>query len=65
MLSTTEAARILGIDSSQIRRIIKQGKLKATQVGLRTLVINEADLEAYRRTPQGKMGRPRKGVNKE
>lgn len=60
MLTTAQAAAILGVTDSQVRRLIGLGKLKATRLGPRMWMIKERDLEAYRKTPPPHMGRPRK-----
>lgn len=63
MLTTAQAAEILGVDSSQVRRLIGEGKIKAARLGPRMWIIEEADLEAYRASPPtSTYGRPRKGV---
>lgn len=65
MLTTSQAAAILNVTDSQVRRLIGLGKLKATRLGPRVWMIDEADLEAYRQTPPSKMGRPRKDKGKQ
>lgn len=59
MLSTTAAAAILGVNPSRVRQLIISGRLKATRLGERSWMIDEADLEAYRKTPLPPLGRPR------
>lgn len=58
LLSTTEAAKILGVHRSRIHALIKAGRLKADRLGDKMLVIKESDLKALR---VGKPGRPKKG----
>lgn len=60
MLTTTQAAELLGVNASRVRQLIIAGKIKATRIGPRMLVIDEAEIEAYRKTPPPKTGRPRK-----
>lgn len=43
MISTLEAAKRLGVCDSMVRRLIREGRLKATRVG-RAFVIAEKDL---------------------
>lgn len=59
MLTTTQAAELLGVNASRVRQLVIAGKLKATRIGPRMLVIDEAEIEAYRRTPPPQKGRPR------
>lgn len=59
MLSTAQVAAILGVNPSRVRQLIRDGKLKATKLSPRVVVVDEADLEAYRKTPPPLMGRPR------
>lgn len=61
MLTTTQAAERLGVtDVHYVRRLIKDGKLKATKYG-RDWLIEEADIETYKSAhPRGDRGRPRK-----
>lgn len=60
MLTTKQAAARLDItDVHYIRKLIKDGKLKATKYG-RDWLIEERDLEQYQREhPKSKAGRPK------
>lgn len=56
IISTTEAARRLGVSANRVRALIDAKRLKAIKVG-REWLIDPKDLEAVKkRTP----GRPRK-----
>jgi excisionase family DNA binding protein len=56
LLSTKQAAEILGISPIRVRQLIQEGKLPASRVG-RDYVINEADLTNVK--TYGKAGRPK------
>lgn len=56
--STNEAADIIGITGSLVRRYIRKGKLKARQVGERSYVISKKDLYDFKKQPR-KPGKPK------
>lgn len=56
LLSTSQAAEILGVDDSRIRQLILSGRLPSMQVG-RAHLIKEADLALV---SDRKAGRPKK-----
>ena len=56
LLTAKQAAQILGVDSSRVRVLIREGRLPAQKVG-RDWVILEPDLELVK---DRKPGRPRK-----
>lgn len=58
LLTTTEAADILGIKQARVRQLILAGRLPAKKHG-RDWIIKERDLELVRIR---KVGRPRKAV---
>jgi excisionase family DNA binding protein len=49
MLTTTQAAKRLGITPRHVRSLIKQGQLAATAITARTYVIEERHVEALAR----------------
>ena len=55
-LSCKEAGKILGIDDSRVRVLIRQGRIPAQMIG-RTWVINPTDLKLVK---DRKPGRPKK-----
>ena len=59
LLSTTEVAERLGVDTSTIRRWIYSKRLRAAQLGGHSWMVQEDDLEGF--TPP-KRGRPKKEV---
>lgn len=59
LLSTSQAAEILGVDDSRVRQLILSGKLPSMQVG-RAHLIKESDLSLVK--TYGKAGRPKKEV---
>jgi len=56
LISTTEAAKRLGVTPSRVRAMIASKRLKAIRVGIMWL-IDPKDLEAVK---ERKVGRPRK-----
>jgi excisionase family DNA binding protein len=56
LLTTTEAAELLGVNASRIRQLVLQGRLPAQKMG-RDLFIDEKDLKLVE---DRKIGRPRK-----
>ncbi len=59
-LTVGEAARILDMDPSAVRRAILQGRLPATKFG-RDWSINVTDVAAYKQRPH-RGGRPRRAI---
>lgn len=60
MLTTKQAADILGVTDSHVRRLIIAGKLPAERVGPRMLVLKREDVEQYRdQHPRSKAGWPK------
>ena len=62
LLSTSQAAEILGVDDSRVRQLILSGKLPSMQIG-RAHLIKEADLSLVK--TYGKAGRPKKEPEEE
>jgi len=60
LLTTKQAAERLGVSERRIRAMIKEGKLRAHQLG-REYAIEETALKGVR--TYGKPGRPPKGKN--
>ena len=56
LLSTSQAAEILGVDDSRVRQLILSGRLPSMQVG-RAHLIKESDLALV---SERKAGRPKK-----
>lgn len=57
-ISTSEAAKILGISASRVRQLIIDGRLEATKVGRDQLL--EKDLvEKFALIPRERTGRPK------
>lgn len=63
MLTTKQAAAILGIAARTMKDYCYRGRIKATKYG-RDWLIAERDLEKYRKAPSMR-GRPRKDTPKE
>ncbi len=60
MLTVSEAARVLDMDPSAVRRAILQGRLSATKFG-RDWSIHATDVAAYKQRPH-RGGRPRRAI---
>lgn len=58
LIGVTEAARILDLDESRVRRLIRAGKLAAQQIG-RSHVLDRAEVRRFSRITR-KPGRPAK-----
>ena len=58
-ITTTEAAKLLGVSDQRVRVLIKEGRLAARMV-LRGLWA--VDLDSVREFERKKGGRPRKGI---
>ncbi|MCA1622567.1 MAG: helix-turn-helix domain-containing protein [Acidobacteria bacterium] len=59
LLSTSEAAKILRVTPIRVRQLIREGKIRAKQVG-RDYVIEESSLDSVK--TYGKAGRPVKEI---
>lgn len=59
-LTISQVADRLDLDPSRIKRLIKDGKLKAERFGKRMWIIKETDLAEFEATRNTKPGRPRK-----
>lgn len=53
-LTVQQAADELRVDPSRVRRLIRDGRLKATRHGARVYMIRRADLDAVRDRPPGR-----------
>lgn len=61
MLTTAQAAAILGVSPRRVLALIESGRLPAQKVG-RDWIIQESDLEAVKDRREGwPKGKPRKG----
>ena len=59
MLTTKEAADVLGVSLRQVQTLIQQGKLQAQKMG-RDYVIRESDLKAVEHRPKGRPPKAKK-----
>lgn len=62
MLTTTQAATVLGLEPRTVSKFIRRGVLKAEKFG-RDWMIAEAEIERYQ-SERKKAGRPRKPPTK-
>ncbi len=63
-IDTTEAAKILGVNQSRIRQLIRSGELKAEQKTARGLpywLLRRTDVEEFARIPRRPGPKPRGG----
>lgn len=58
-VTVNQAAELLGMTPQSVRQAINDDRLRAQKFG-RDWQIKRADVEAYRLTPKGSGGRPRK-----
>jgi len=58
-ITVQEAATILGIDSSQVRRLIRRGTIKADRFGDKAWLVDPDSVNDYAQSPR-KVGHPRK-----
>lgn len=63
LITTAEAARILGVSPSRIRQFIIQGRLAAKKIG-RDQLLKESDVHRFAAQPRHRTGRPPKNVDK-
>jgi excisionase family DNA binding protein len=61
IISTTEAARRLGVTANRVRVLIRAKRLKAIKVGHEWL-IDPKDLDAVKERKVGRPRKPRKGT---
>ncbi len=57
-ITSTEAARILGINPKALQKLIQKGRLPAEKIANRWLIRRDI-LEEFAKTYEGKVGRPR------
>ena len=61
LLTGADAARYLGLTRSAVNKLAHEGKL-GRQIAGRFYVFTRVELDAYRKKPKHKGGRPRKTV---
>jgi excisionase family DNA binding protein len=59
LLSTQEAADILGVTSSRVRQLCAEGALPCQKLG-RDWFLKRSDVKAFAKLPPGVVGRPRR-----
>lgn len=57
-ITSTEAARILGINPKALQKLLQKGRLPAEKIANRWLIPRVA-VEEFAKTYEGKVGRPR------
>jgi excisionase family DNA binding protein len=62
MITTDEAARIIGVSDSMVRRYCRQGVLPASELS-GVWVIRESDAKKFRRPPMGRPSSPGRKPN--
>lgn len=60
LITTREAAKVLGISDARVRQLIYEGQLPAEKIGNSNLIL-ESDLSKV--TIHGKAGRPKKNAS--
>lgn len=48
VLTTKEAAQVLGVNESRVRQLILRGQLRAVKFGAKSWMIEVADLRAFK-----------------
>jgi len=61
VLTTGDAARLLGVTASRVRQLIQSRRLRATRFG-RDYAVTELDLKRFEAAPSPMRGRPRKSL---
>jgi len=61
VLTTAEAARLMGVTASRVRQLIYSRRLRATRFG-RDYAVTELDLKQFATTPGPARGRPKKSL---
>ncbi len=62
LITTTEAAEILGISTSRVRQFIIDGRLQSTKLG-RDQFLKQADVEDFASKPRERTGRPKTNMS--
>jgi len=63
LLNPEEIAKRVGLSSSQIRRLIREGVIKAEKVGW-SYVVNEKDIKNLKRRRRERIFKKKKEINK-
>lgn len=65
LITTAQAAKILGVEMSRIRQLVGEGKLKSHQPeeGRRDHFLKKAEVESYKNKEKDEGGRPKKVKN--
>lgn len=58
LITTAEAAEILGVSASRVRQFILEGRLESTKVG-RDQLLKQSDVEDFASKPRERTGRPK------
>lgn len=58
LLSTAEAAEVMGVTDSHVRRVIGAGELEAQRIGARSWVVRRADAEAWAKVDRKRGPKP-------
>jgi len=61
-ISTSEAAKILGVSASRVRQLILEGRLEATKVG-RDQLLERQKVEDFALIPRERTGRPQNNMS--
>jgi excisionase family DNA binding protein len=62
LLTVANAAKELGMATGSLHTAIRQGRIPVVKLGPNTTLIRREDIEAYKATPKGSGGRPRKAA---
>lgn len=62
LISTNEAAKILGVSASRVRQLIIDGRLEATKIG-RDQLLDEEKVTNFASKPRERTGRPKNNMS--
>jgi excisionase family DNA binding protein len=60
-ISLTDAAELIGVTTSRVRQMARNGEIRAEKLGPRSWVVSRVDAERLKNSP-AKVGRPRSGM---
>lgn len=58
LITTTEAAKILGVSASRVRQFILEGRLESSKIG-RDQLLKQSAVEDFALKPRDRTGRPK------
>lgn len=62
LISTNDAAKILGVSASRVRQLIIEGRLDAVKIG-RDRLLSKESVEKFATIPRERTGRPKSNMS--